>query len=107
MPTFTFHFANNLNQFHAEVIAAIPDCAPSPGRDGELEARVAVEGRNDLVRVTPPDSVTEAQIQAVVDAHVPDPTYGVEVVPTLEEFKAMASSDRLDTIYSRLFPGEP
>jgi len=104
MSTFIFNFPNNLGQFHDELIAAIPDCSPSPGRDGELEARCSVEGRGDLVRVRVGDTVTQSQVQAVVDAHVPNPNYGKEVIPTLDEFKALAENDRLDVIYQKIFP---
>ena len=70
MATYTFTQPNNLSQLHDEILAALPETRPW----GEGDARTPVmhiEGRDDMVRVTVPDSVPEAAIAAVVAAHVP------------------------------------
>jgi hypothetical protein len=70
MPTYTYTRPHRLSQLHDEILAALPATRPVE-RDGQREAVMTVEGRGDTLRITVPDTVTQAEIDAVVAAHTP------------------------------------
>ena len=67
------HFtrANNLNQLHEEIVAAVPSVRPQLNAFGEQEAVMTVEGKGDDIWLTVPDDADETAISTVVTAHVP------------------------------------
>jgi len=70
-----FQKANNLDAFHDELLAALPNLRPVPNPSterAELEAVIRVEGLGDDIWLTVPDDADEAAIAAVVQAHDPN-----------------------------------
>lgn len=80
MGKFKYTKTHTLAQLTGELVVAI-DMPPIIRRDGEKVATYTVEGglRDNVVTITVPDSVPKADVDAVVEAHVPDPDYGKPV----------------------------
>ena len=66
--------AVNSARLYEDVIAALPELAPTPTGPGGLpEAQVVVEVLGGDVRVSVPDEVDDAALAAVIDRHVNTP----------------------------------
>jgi hypothetical protein len=101
MPTYTFTQPNNLSQLHDEILAAVPGTQPV----GEGDARTPVmhiEGRDDTIRITVPEGVSEAEIAAVVQAHVPRRRQRHKLASEYRDEYATATQARKLQIIARL-----
>lgn len=80
----------NLGQFCDELIAAIPALLRTEA-DGTRTALFQVDdgGQADGIRAFVPDNVSKVTVDAVVAAHTPDATYGVD-----QPFNAAATALR-------------
>lgn len=65
---------HNLTRLHEELLRDVPAVRPTIiGADGRPEAAIVVEGLDDDVWLTVPDTVNVVNIDAVVNAHDPRP----------------------------------
>lgn len=54
---------------HDDLLAAIPDLRPALNADGELEAVMVIDGRDDDIRLTVPEAADDTAIALVVTNH--------------------------------------
>ena len=95
MTTYQFQKAHHLSQLHDELLAALPALRPVINADGDAIAVAQIEGReaDGFIRLTVPSTISRAELQAVVDAHVADPSYGVTTQPNEAEVLAMGDNE--------------
>ena len=71
----------NATQLYDEIVTAVPALAPTPtGPDGKLEAKFIVEQTPEKLLIHVPDEVDLSAVQAVLDAHNPQPVVTVDPV---------------------------
>lgn len=108
MQEFTYTKAHNLAQLNDELLSAIPALVPKGSDDPEAsDAKQAVhrtEGRQSdgFIRIVVPEGVRKSDVDRVVEAHVADPMYGVDVPPTVGEFLVMNETAQLTFIAKRI-----
>lgn len=106
MPSYIFQKNNNLSQLHDELLAALPALRPVVNAQGDALAVMQVEGRSSdgFIRLTVPSRVSREEIQAVVDAHVADSTYGSTPQPSESDVLSMNDRDFRQWVFRLLGP---